>query len=224
MIAGSVHNPPHPPRRNKGGTPRTDHMSRTNTTATRWRYRRRDTRRPEEAAAWKERSKCRQEKPHRNKTLKNKTIKPPQFLNCFINFCFLSSLTALCTSNRRSPPPSEIIFISSYIYTIQTERGNENSFSKDETQQELWLRREGTMLLGRVPTSQMFPPLPKKAWKWTAWEVSRVRTSDSLLSAFHSQESWRDRKKNPGPPLAGLVSSITKGQIPHPFLFVFFFY
>lgn len=28
----------------KGATPRTDHMSRTNTTATRWRYRRREAR------------------------------------------------------------------------------------------------------------------------------------------------------------------------------------
>lgn len=37
----------------------------------------------------------------------------------------------------KSLPPLEKTFIAGYVCTIQTEGGNENSFSKDETQQEL---------------------------------------------------------------------------------------
>lgn len=124
-----------------GVTPRTDHTSRTNTTATR---RRGGTRGGREATATKKKAgQMHKGKLHQNKTLKK--INPPQFFHSLVNFFFLSSFSALFTKNTNSLPPLEKIFISSYSYTIQTETENKNSFSKDETQQELCFREGKTL-------------------------------------------------------------------------------
>lgn len=136
-------------------------MSKTNTTATSWRCGRRGagggSHRLKEGANADGKS-CTKTK---HKKI-NQEIKPPRFLNGFVNFSFLSSFPALCTNDMRSLPALEKIFISSYVYVIQTEGENEHSFSKYETQRKLRFRRKGKMGLGRIPTSQTLPSLPEK--------------------------------------------------------------
>lgn len=128
VIAGSVHKPPPPPpRRDEWDNPRTDHTSRTNTIATDGAA---GGGRPEEATTTRKEAGANADGESRTRTLKKKKKKKRPSVFKSLHQFLLSSFSALCTSDIRSLPYLEKIFISSYIYTVQTEGEIKTAFLK----------------------------------------------------------------------------------------------
>lgn len=205
----SPHTTPTLREETNGVTPRTDHTSRTNTTATR---RRGGTRGGREATATKNKSGTDAQREAAPKQNIKKRISPPQFFHWFVNFFFLSAFSALCTKGMNSLPPLEKIFISSYIYTIQTER---ESLPKDETQRELCSRgREDAA--GRSPCISHAPSPGDLKKDSVGSECSRDQQQTAIGFSFSGRLKGREKERRA--PFAGLVLSFTEGRLPHVFL------